>query len=76
MKNDKTPITLRLDSDIHEALKLISAREMRSLNTQIEYMLRNAVLEYEKPNCLPTTRLDKLIRKISVAHDQPDPDDE
>lgn len=45
---DKVPITLRLDSDIHEALKKISAMEMRSLNTQIEYFLRESVLRYEK----------------------------
>lgn len=47
MKTDKVPLTLRLDAKIHEALKLISEQEMRSLNTQIEYFLRNAVYSYD-----------------------------
>jgi len=46
MKEDKVPLTLRLDCKTHEALKLISQQEMRSLNTQIEYFLRDSVKDY------------------------------
>ncbi len=47
---EKVPITLRLDVDVHEALRVISSIEMRSLNTQIEYFLREAVFEYIAKN--------------------------
>ena len=46
MREDKVPITLRLDGKTHECLKLISQQEMRSLNTQIEYFLREEVKKY------------------------------
>lgn len=71
MKNDKVPITLRLDGDIHQALKLISIREMRSLNTQIEYMLRNAILDYfDNPSEMFGTPLGKVISRISSSVDK------
>lgn len=57
---DKVPITLRLDSGIHEALKEISKYEMRSLNTQIEYFLRECILRFTDENKNFTTDLDIL----------------
>lgn len=61
---DRVPITLRLDGDIHEALKLISTIEMRSLNTQIEYFLRKCVLEYEAEVEYFDDRLEKITQRI------------
>lgn len=57
---DKVPITLRLDSGIHEALKVISVHEMRSLNTQIEYFLRECAVVYLEKN-------HRLINSESVS---------
>lgn len=68
MKNDKIPITIRIDEDIHQALRMISASEMRSLNTQIEYMLRNSVLEYfGEPSMMPSSKLQALVKRIAKS---------
>ena len=50
MKNERVVTQLRLDAKIHEALKIIAVHEMRSLNTQIEYFLRECVNNYETTN--------------------------
>lgn len=47
MKNDKVPLTLRLDSTVYEALKLIAVNDMRSVNMQIEYIIRNFIFSYK-----------------------------
>lgn len=71
---DRVPITLRLDANIHEALKLISSLEMRSLNTQIEYFLRKCVLEFEPPAnyegqalYAAVDRVEKSIEELSYS---------
>jgi hypothetical protein len=38
-------IPLRIDPALHEALQRWAAEELRSLNGQIEYILREAVLK-------------------------------
>ena len=43
--SDKKQILLRLDSRIHDALKKWADDELRSLNAQIEYLLREQVKE-------------------------------
>ena len=37
---EKKPILLRLDADIYEGLRRWADDELRSLNAQIEYLLR------------------------------------
>lgn len=80
LKNDKIPITIRIDEDIHQALKMISSSEMRSLNTQIEYMLRNSVLEYfGELSMVPSSKLQTLIKRIAksvVTTSVPEDEDE
>lgn len=61
---ERVPITLRLDSDIHEALKIIGTLEMRSLNTQIEFFLRKSVLEYESKELYYDDSLDVTVQRI------------
>jgi hypothetical protein len=39
---DDVRIVLRLPPDLHTALTEMAQRELRSLNSQIDYLLRNA----------------------------------
>jgi hypothetical protein len=41
--NERKPFLLRLPPDIHAALVKWAADDLRSLNSQIEYLLRKAV---------------------------------
>ncbi len=40
---NKKPVLLRIDPDQHEALQHWAADELRSVNAQIEYLLRRAL---------------------------------
>ena len=40
----RKPLLIRIDPTLHEALQRWTAEELRSLNGQIEYLLREAVL--------------------------------
>ncbi len=42
---DRKPFLLRMDPRIHDALQRLADDEMRSLNGQIEFMLRQALAE-------------------------------
>lgn len=42
---DRKPFLLRLDKELHAALEHWAADELRSLNAQIEYLLRRALRE-------------------------------
>jgi len=42
---ERKPFLLRLDPAVHEALQRWAADELRSLNGQIEFVLRRAVHE-------------------------------
>lgn len=46
----KTSYPLRLDEDIMEKLKVIAESNSRSLNKQLEFILKNYLLEYEQTN--------------------------
>ena len=69
--NDRISLTLRLDGDIHEALKLISAMEMRSLNTQIEYFLRKCILGYDAEVEYFDDALETAIQRIRSRMAEP-----
>lgn len=43
--SERKPFLLRLDPALHEALQRWAAAELRSLNGQIEFLLRKAALE-------------------------------
>lgn len=40
---EKKPVLLRMDPDTHEALQRWAADELRSVNAQIEYLLRRSL---------------------------------
>jgi hypothetical protein len=42
---DRKPFLLRLDPGIHEALQRWANDELRSLNGQIEYLLRQSLVQ-------------------------------
>lgn len=42
---ERKPFLLRLDKELHAALEHWAADELRSLNAQIEYLLRRALRE-------------------------------
>jgi hypothetical protein len=42
---ERKPFLLRLDPRVHEALQRWADDELRSLNAQIEFVLRNALAE-------------------------------
>jgi hypothetical protein len=43
--SERKPFLLRLPPDLHEALAKWAADDLRSLNSQIEYLLRRAATE-------------------------------
>jgi hypothetical protein len=45
---DRKKFLLRLPPRLHEELKAWAAQEMRSLNGQVEYLLREAVIRRRK----------------------------
>jgi hypothetical protein len=59
----RKPILIRIDPALHEALQRWAEEELRSLNGQIEYLLRQAVLRRG-------TKLDR-----SSQQEQPPPPD-
>ena len=48
MKQDKIPLTLRLDENIHLKLRYAAEKDFRSLNAQIEYYIMRGLSEFEK----------------------------
>ncbi|MGE0639578.1 MAG: hypothetical protein AB7G12_11850 [Thermoanaerobaculia bacterium] len=42
---DRKPFLLRLDKELHAALEQWATDELRSLNAQLEYLLRRALRE-------------------------------
>ncbi len=44
----KISLQLRLDENLHKELKLIADKELRSLNSQIEYFILKGVEEFKK----------------------------
>ena len=48
MTKTRKPFLLRMDPVLHDALEAWAQQEMRSLNGQIEYLLREAVARRRK----------------------------
>ena len=45
---ERKPFLLRMDPALHEALEAWAAQELRSLNGQIEFLLKEAVAKHRK----------------------------
>jgi hypothetical protein len=50
---ERKPFLLRMDPALHEALEAWAAQEMRSLNGQIEYLLKDAVAKRRRSQEAP-----------------------
>lgn len=46
---ERKPYLLRLPPDLWEAIQRLAASDLRSVNAEIEYLLREAVKQREKP---------------------------
>ncbi|HAO6187757.1 TPA: hypothetical protein IQB59_001637 [Listeria monocytogenes] len=46
----KSSYPLRLDEDIMEKLKIIADLNSRSLNKQLEFIIKNYLIQYEQTN--------------------------
>jgi hypothetical protein len=62
---ERKPFLLRLDRTTHDALERWAAEELRSLNAQIEYLLRRSLQE-----------AGRLPRPASYSESDPGADDE
>ena len=61
---DRKPFLLRLDPVIHEALQRWANDELRSLNGQIEYLLRQSLVQANR------------LRQAAGANTEPMPTEE
>lgn len=50
MKKKEKHLGLRIDSDTHEKLKSLAAYDGRSINGQVLYLIRQAIILHEKQN--------------------------
>lgn len=50
MADNKIALQLRLDESTHKKVKSISEKELRSLNSQLEYFILKGVALYEIEN--------------------------
>ena len=48
--SSKIASQIRLDETLYEKLKAIAEKEMRSMNSQMEYLLLKGVEQYEREN--------------------------
>lgn len=58
MKNYQTNYPLRLDENLMEKLKVVSAKNSRSVNRQIEFLVACCIEQYEKENGTISIELD------------------
>ncbi len=50
MATNKIALQVRLDEKIHARLRIIAEKEIRSLNSQIEYFIVRGIQKYESEN--------------------------
>jgi len=44
MANERKALLIRLPEDLHEALRQLASADLRSVNAEIEYLLREAIM--------------------------------
>lgn len=52
---ERKPFLLRLDPAVYDAMQRWAGDELRSLNAQIEFVLRRALAEAGRPGAAPST---------------------
>lgn len=50
MKDKEKHLGLRLDEDTHKKLKSLAEFEGRSINGEVIYLIRQAIMKFEKEN--------------------------
>lgn len=50
VKSMKEQFSIRVDSEDKKKIGIIAKRNKRTLNSQIEYIIANAIIDYEKVN--------------------------
>ena len=50
---ERKPFLLRLDPELYDALEQWAQQELRSVNGQIEFLLRQAVRQHQRGTTLP-----------------------
>lgn len=68
MSKPRKPFPLRMDPELFDALQAWAAQEMRSINGQIEFVLRDAVKRWRKGN--PRERKDSAAPGSTGQHDE------
>ncbi len=63
---ERKPFLLRLQPELMDALNLWARDELRSLNAQIEFLLRDAVRKHRTRKELPATDADSDTRTDDV----------
>ena len=53
---EKKPVLLRMDPETHEAVQRWAADELRSVNAQIEYLLRRSLQDAGRLSAEPPPR--------------------
>ncbi len=48
MSGEKRVFTLRIEDQLYDKIRIIADKNKRSLNGQIEFLIEQCVLEYEK----------------------------
>ena len=51
---ERKPFLLRLDPALYQILEQMAQQELRSVNGQIEFLLRQAVRQYQRGTTLPS----------------------
>ena len=69
MSKDRKSFLLRLDPALYEALERWAQQELRSVNGQIEFLLRNALINEKRLR--PPSAADASGGSTSSDHDDP-----
>jgi hypothetical protein len=57
--SERKPFLLRIDSQILEGVQRWANDDLRSLNAQIEFLLRKALKESKRAKVIPDTKADQ-----------------
>ena len=68
---ERKPFLLRLDPRVYAALQRWAAEEMRSLNGQIEYLLRRSLVEAGRPVAPPPATAEPAAADTDVRGSKP-----
>lgn len=68
----RVALQFRMDEETHNRVRAIAARELRSLNAQIEYFVIKGIIAYEKENG-PIEQMAEYVFYAAPRSDGDDP---